>query len=167
MEWLSGAVIVAGGVILWTLFRGAPYVPTRRKEIESALDAAKLTPGDLLVDLGSGDGIVLKVAAEKGLRAVGYEINPLLVLISRWRLRKYEYCAQVRLSDFRYAELPGDTRVIFVFSAEVFLASLQGYLNKEVKRLGHPVTLISHGFKLPGEKTADQNGASFLYRLQP
>jgi hypothetical protein len=110
---------------------------------------------------------VLKAAAQKGYRAVGYEINPLLVLISRWRLRKYKKSTQIYFGDFYYTKLPSDTKAIYVFSAGAFLKSLQKYLHKEVKRLDRPITLISYGYELPAEEIKSRQGASVLYRLQP
>ena len=51
-------------------------------------EALPVETGDIGLDIGSGDGVVLMAAAQQGARAIGYEINPFLVLISRWRLRK-------------------------------------------------------------------------------
>jgi len=42
-----------------------------------------LKSGQTLIELGSGDGRVLKEAAAKGVRAIGYEINPVLVIYSK------------------------------------------------------------------------------------
>jgi hypothetical protein len=164
--WLSALVIVAGGLLLWTLFRGAPYVPTKRGDIDTAFGMMNLKPGDTLVDLGSGDGIVLKAAAAKGYRAVGYEINPLLVLISRWRLRKYPD-AKVFFGDFRHAQLPSDTKAVYIFSAGAFVTSMRQYLGREVTRLGHPVVVVSYGFRLPDENLVENKGALMLYRIRP
>jgi SAM-dependent methyltransferase len=47
------------------------------------LDMAKLTPEDYLVDLGSGDGVTVILAAKRGARAHGIEYNPDLVALSR------------------------------------------------------------------------------------
>ena len=67
---------------------GAPYVPSHRRDVQQALTKLyRLGPEDCLVDMGSGDGVVLKIARQQGARAFGVELNPLLVLLSRWRLR--------------------------------------------------------------------------------
>jgi spermidine synthase len=42
----------------------------------------QLTENDNFVDIGSGDGVVLREASKIGARAVGFEINPILVFIS-------------------------------------------------------------------------------------
>jgi SAM-dependent methyltransferase len=47
------------------------------------LDMAKLTPGDFVVDLGSGDGRNIILAAKRGARGLGVEYNPDMVELSR------------------------------------------------------------------------------------
>ena len=56
---------------------GAPYLPTLRPQVETALELVNLMPGQTLLELGCGDGKVLVAAAQTGLHAVGYELNPL------------------------------------------------------------------------------------------
>ena len=74
----------------FVVFRGAPYVPSKRRDIKRAFEELyPLDDSDTLVDIGSGDGVVLRMAAKRGAHAVGYELNPILVLVSRWLSRKY------------------------------------------------------------------------------
>ena len=55
----------------------APYVPTPQIVVERMLDAAHIKPGDVVYDLGSGDGRIVITAAQKyGARGVGVEIQP-------------------------------------------------------------------------------------------
>lgn len=55
----------------------APYIPTPQIVVERMLQAARVKPGDMVYDLGSGDGRVVITAAQKfGARAVGVEILP-------------------------------------------------------------------------------------------
>ena len=63
------------------------WVPTPRAMVERMLDMAELTPDDRLVDLGSGDGVLVISAAERGARARGIEFNPDLVALSRQRAK--------------------------------------------------------------------------------
>ncbi len=57
-----------------------PYVTTTQAVIDAMLEAAKVGPGDVLVDLGSGDGRIPITAAQRfGIPASGVEINPDLV----------------------------------------------------------------------------------------
>ena len=60
--------------------KDAPFVPTPPAVVDRMLEMAKLTPGDRLIDLGSGDGrIVLRAAQRFGARGLGIEHNAELV----------------------------------------------------------------------------------------
>jgi precorrin-6B methylase 2 len=59
------------------------WVPTPLPLIEKMLDAAKATPNDFLIDLGSGDGRTVIAAAKRGIRALGIEYNPDMVELSK------------------------------------------------------------------------------------
>jgi hypothetical protein len=62
---------------------GGPYVPTPQVVVEHMLRMAKVGPGDFVVDLGSGDGvIVLTAAREHKARGFGVDIDPELVKLS-------------------------------------------------------------------------------------
>ena len=63
------------------------WVPTSPRLVEKMLDLAKVTPNDLVMDLGSGDGRNIIAAAKRGARAIGVEYNPDMVELSR-RLAK-------------------------------------------------------------------------------
>ena len=59
------------------------WVPTDMPVVEKMLDMAKITPQDVMMDLGSGDGRMVIAAAKRGARAVGVEYNPDMVNLSR------------------------------------------------------------------------------------
>jgi SAM-dependent methyltransferase len=59
------------------------WVPSPPEMVERMLDLAKVTPQDVVVDLGSGDGRNVIAAAKRGARALGVEYNPELVELSR------------------------------------------------------------------------------------
>jgi precorrin-6B methylase 2 len=59
------------------------WVPTPPELVEKMLDMAKVTPQDLVIDLGSGDGRNVIAAAKRGARAIGFEFNPEMVKLSR------------------------------------------------------------------------------------
>jgi hypothetical protein len=59
------------------------WVPTPPALVEKMLDLAKVTPKDRLVDLGSGDGVLVIAAATRGLRACGIEYDRGLVEYSK------------------------------------------------------------------------------------
>src|SRR5580765_634434 len=59
------------------------WVPTPQALVDTMLDMAKVTPEDLVMDLGSGDGAIVITAAKRRARAIGIEYNPNLVRLSR------------------------------------------------------------------------------------
>ena len=83
---ISRAVLSAAVVVLWLggalaeddiLYeRDTPYVPTPPDVVERMLDMANLKPGEYLIDLGSGDGRIVVMAAQRGARAYGVDLNP-------------------------------------------------------------------------------------------
>ena len=51
--------------------------PAYREEVESLfLEVMEISPGEVVVDLGCGDGRTLNLVAELGMRTVGVDINP-------------------------------------------------------------------------------------------
>jgi len=59
------------------------WVPTSQALVEKMLDLAKVTPQDVVYDLGSGDGRTVITAAKRGARATGIEYNPDMVELSK------------------------------------------------------------------------------------
>lgn len=167
MSFLVLLAVFLLGSFAFVVVRGAPYVPTLKGDIQRALDVAQLRPGQTLVDLGSGDGRLLAAAAERGIRAVGYELNPILVLISRWRCRKYGDLVTVRLVDFWHSKLPEEAQAVFVFLAEPFMDRLSRHLHNEAKRLNHSLLLVSYGFEIQDLEPIQRQKALICYRIEP
>ena len=63
------------------------WVPTPQVTVDKMLELTHVTPKDVVVDLGSGNGITVISAAKKGATATGVEFNPEMVALSR-RLAK-------------------------------------------------------------------------------
>lgn len=148
------------------VFSGAPYLPTRRKQIIEAIELADITEEDFVVDLGSGDGAIQKVLAEKGVKSLGYEINPFLFLISKIRLRRYSSLAEVRLANFWDQNLPKRTTIVFTFLLDRHMERLDSKLKDQSRKLQKPLSLISFAFKIPGKDPIKIKGGMFLYGYQ-
>jgi hypothetical protein len=146
-----------------TVFRGAPYVPAHRRDVEAVLDALELRPGDVIVDLGSGDGVVLLAAAKRGLVAYGYEINPLLCVVAWLRCRHYSKQVKILWRDFWLSDLPADTKAIFVFAAGPFMKKLADKFNRMATQHNQQFHVASYGFKLPGVQSIRTIDGSFIY----
>lgn len=153
--WLMAALLCFGlGAIL-----GAPYLPIHGSDADKLLDLADVKPGQRLIDLGSGDGKLLVAAAKRGIHATGYEINPILWLISYLRLRPYRKLARVYCRNFwRVALPPAD--VIYVFLIERYMVKLDDKMNAEVHT---PTKLISYVFQIPGRSPVRSNKNSYVY----
>lgn len=166
MEWfwvLAGIVLLFGFVV----FRGAPYVPSHKKEVQRAFnDLYALNKNDVLVDVGSGDGIILREASGRGARAVGYELNPALVLISKV-LSRGNRKVSVRLADFWLTPLPSDTTVVYAFTVMRDIKKMEAKLQNEASRLNRPLYLISYGSNIPDREPAKVVQAHYLYRFEP
>lgn len=150
---LVALVMLFGGVLLY----GAPYLPTLRTQVEAAFELLNLRKGNTLLELGCGDGKVLVAAAQKGYKAVGIELNPLLFVIS-W-LRSLPYRGQVRViwGDYWRVEWP-DSDGVFVFLVDKYMPKL------DVKMKNYKKPLASVAFKIPNREIAAQKSGVFLYR---
>jgi SAM-dependent methyltransferase len=95
---------------------GAPFVPSTGLVSQKMIEFAGIKPGMKVVDLGSGDGRLLFMAAQKGAYAVGYEINPFLVLYTNLRIFFSPYRSQIRVcwKNFWQADIRG-TDAIFIY----------------------------------------------------
>ena len=86
----------------------APFVPTPQEVVDRMLELAQVSQGDLLYDLGSGDGrIVITAARRYGAQAVGFEIDPALVTASKRNIKEagLEALAEIREQDVRTVDL--------------------------------------------------------------
>lgn len=149
-------VLLFGFVLLF----GAPYLPTQRRETQTALDMLELKPGQVLYELGCGDGRVLKQAAERGLRAVGYELNPILVVVARLHTWKHRKAVKIVWGNFWRADL-NKADGVFVFLLDRFMQRLDKKIRQECKK---PIKVVSYAFTIPGKKPIREKTGLFLYR---
>lgn len=133
--------------LLISSFFGAPYVPTEKKIIERILSFANLNKNKLFIELGCGDGRVVKKAVEKyHLRGVGVDINPYLILYLKV-LNKLKRKSNPRFlyQDIFKTKL-NKADYIYCFLMPKMLERLAKKFNRELKK---GALIISHGFKIP------------------
>jgi SAM-dependent methyltransferase len=97
----------------------APFDPTPYEVVDRMLALAGIKAGDLLYDLGSGDGRVLIAAAKKyRIKAVGFEVDPGLVKMARENIKQenLEQLVEVRQQDFMTADLSSASVVTLYLS---------------------------------------------------
>lgn len=156
-------IIVCFGFIV---FRGAPYVPTRRKQIQQAFDELYgVNENDVVVDLGSGDGALLRAAAKRGASAIGYELNPILVFISKMLSRSYKNI-EIRWADFWTQKLPKDTTVVYIFINSKDTKRMKQFLESHVVHTQKDLQVISYAFTLPKMKPQKTTGPMHLYKFK-
>lgn len=162
--WVLAILFFIFGVVV---FRGAPYVPSHRRQVERAFDELRpLTDKDMVVDAGSGDGIILRLASQRGARAFGYELNPILVFLSQF-LSRHNPRVKVYLNDFWHVSLPEETTVVYGFMVERDIQKMADKLQNEANRLHHPLEFISYGSAIPGKAKLRELGAHHLYKFEP
>src|SRR5579863_9304885 len=78
----------------------APYIPTPQVLVEKMLEAGHVKAGDVVYDLGAGDGRVVITAAQKfGATAVGVEILPDLCQKATERIKSLGLEDRVRMIE--------------------------------------------------------------------
>lgn len=147
------------------------FVPTRESVADQMLQLAGVKSSDLVYDLGSGDGRIVMLAAQKyRTRGVGIEIDPKLIAIARSVAKEAEVEDRVKFleGDLFEADISAATLVTIYLSPRVN-ARLAPKLQRELR----PGTrIVSHQFPIADWK-ADQTVAAedgtdlYLYTIRP
>ncbi len=171
MEWAVLATIFFAMMILLIFLLpgiiGAPYVPSEQKDLEMAFTKLhKISKKDFVVDLGAGDGVVLQAATAHGAKALGVEINPILAVWTRFKLRKVEN-AQVECGDMYKFKLPAETTVVYAYANNFTIPRLYKRVQSEAKRLNKTLYLISNAFDQKDIKAKKHLAPYYLYELRP
>ena len=129
-----------------------PYVPTPQAVVDRMLKMAEIQPGDLIYDLGCGDGRILIAAAKQyGVRAVGVEIDPAMVQVARKNVEDNGLADLVRIVE-------GDLFSVDLSEATVVMLYLLPEMNERLKpqlrRLQPGARVVSHDSGLQGMRSA-------------
>lgn len=173
---LAGAVllVVPFFVVPWLprrMYGALPWLPTSARRVHALLDrvppAVRAPPGRraAFLDLGSGDGEAVLVAAARGMAAAGVELNPSLVAISRLRAWRAGVSSQPR-ADADAGAGPGSASfslgnlldapvgrydVIFVFGVVPLMPRIAAKLAAEARPgawvAAHKFPLVGHGWE--------------------
>lgn len=161
-------VIVLLGLIGFFLFAGvvafgAPYLPTLSKRVDDAVELLDLKPGQLFIELGSGDSRLQIAAAKKGIKSIGYELNPLLVLYAKIKSFRYRKLVTVKLANYWLIDWP-EHDAVYAFILNPFMQKLHNKIvQREPKR---PLTLVSFAFKIPKKAISREINGMFQYRYK-
>jgi ribosomal protein L11 methylase PrmA len=137
--------LVASIVVVLPFTHGAMFHPSARIRVKTFLDNIPMRKGSLLIDIGCGDGRVLREAHRRyGVRAVGFEINPLAYVLARIRTLGLRGVS-VKMQNFWKVNL-SEADVIFCYLFPDIMEKLASKLKSEL-RPGTPV--ISCNFPFP------------------
>jgi SAM-dependent methyltransferase len=130
-----------------------PFVPTPENVVDKMIELAGVKKGDVVYDLGSGDGRIVIAAAKRGAKAVGFEIDPDLVAESRANIQKagVQESAEIRNQDILTVDLSGASVVTMYLLPDVNL-KLRPNLQKQLKPGSR---IVSHAFDM-GDWKADK-----------
>ena len=120
-------------------------------------------PGEKIVDVGSGNGKLLFEIAKSGATAYGYEINPVLVALTKRNIKKLglEGKVFVEQADFFKKDLSKFDAVV-VYGITYIMHRLEKKLTRELKS---GTRIISNHFEFPNLKCAKKEGEIKLYRI--
>jgi len=135
-------------VALWT-YGEVPFVRSTPEVIDRMLEMARVNPGDLIYDIGSGDGaIIIRAAIKYGARGVGIEIDEDLVLKARSNAfrEKVEHLVEFHAQDAFTVDVSPAT-VVTLYMLPDFNAKLRPILERQLK----PGTrVVSHDYPIEG-----------------
>lgn len=146
------------------------YVPTPPQVVDAMLEMAEVRDGDVLYDLGSGDGRIPIAAATKfKVRAVGIDIDPQRIKEARANAKAAGVTDEVtfRQEDLFEADF-SDASVVTLYLLESLNQKLRPKLLKDLR----PGTrIVSHAFSMGNwvpEKSATVDGSViYLWRVPP
>ena len=123
-----------------------PFVPTPQEVVDKMIDLAGVKKGDVVYDLGSGDGRIVITAAKKGARAVGFDVDGDLVKESRENIRKagVQEFAEIRQQDILTVDLSGASVVTMYLLPDVNL-KLRPHILSQMKPGSR---VVSHAFDM-------------------
>lgn len=145
------------------------YVPTPQPVVDAMLEMANVRKGDVLYDLGSGDGRIPVTAARKyGVRAVGIDIDPQRIKEARVNAEAAGVTDRVtfRQEDLFKTDF-SEASVVTLYLLDSLNEKLRPRLLAELK----PGTrIVSHAFRMGDwepEQTRQVDGATIYYWTVP
>lgn len=149
MRFLLLVAALAGNAAAEDIEPRPPLITTPPEVVERMLAMAGTHPGDLVVDLGSGDGRIVIAAAQKfGARALGIELDGVLVEKSRAAARaaKVEDKVSFVQGDVLTADI-SRASVVTVYLLPGLMAKLQ---SRFIDELAPGTRIVSHAFAMAG-----------------
>ena len=175
---LASAALVAGAIVQSPVLAQAVEVPAREPDVifvptppdvvDAMLALAEVRDGDVLYDLGSGDGRIPIAAAKKfDVKAVGIDIDPQRIAEANANAEAAGVTDEVtfRNEDLFEADF-SDATVITLY----LLPRLNEKLMPILKQLKPGTRIVSHSFLMGDwmpEKSQDVNGRMIYFWTVP
>ena len=141
------------------------FVPTPQDAVEKMLELAEVKKGDVVYDLGCGDGRIVVTAAKKhGAKGIGIDIDPQRIAESKENVRTngVEKLVTIKNADI-FEETFADATVITLY----LLPSLNVKLIPQLDKLKPGTRIVSYQFNMDGVKpkeTYTGNGRYTIYK---
>ena len=126
-----------------------PYVPSPIEVVDRMLEFADVKKGDVVFDVGSGDGrMVIQAAKKYGTKGVGLELDPRLVELARAEAIRQDVDSLVefRQGDALKADLSAAT-VVTLYMLPSFNKQLRPILEKQLKS---GTRVVVHDYPIEG-----------------
>ena len=141
--------ILVIGWVIWNWGLEVVFKPTDRETARIMFEAARIEPGEMVYDLGGGDGRLLIMAARRyGARGLGVEIDPLRYWVARLLIFLFGMQSRVKM-------LRGDLRDMDVSPADVVLMYLSLDVNADLRskfssELKEKARIVSYVYPIVG-----------------
>lgn len=147
--------------------KGVPFVPLTRKQIAYLNESVKLKPDDKVVDLGCGEGRVLRLFEKQGVKVLdGYEVNLWACFLAKVKNKIYKSKTKIFHQNFNKINLE-KYNIVFCYLLEEYLVRLRDKFDKELK----PGTkVICFSFKIkdwrePVKIIKNEKHKIFIYQI--
>jgi len=146
----------------FSIFKGAPFAVTSPTKVKKIIQLAGEVKGKKVVDLGSGDGRLVIALAQAGAEAHGYEINPILAWLSRWKIKKAKVKDKAYIHRQSYWQKNlAEYDIIVSFGIFYIMERLEKKLLNELK----PGTIVISNFcKFPHWQSIKEEDKIYLYQ---
>ena len=129
----------------------APFVQTPLEVAKKMLNLSQVRPGEMLYDLGCGDGrLIILAAKDIGAKATGIELREDLVERAKTEIKRLNLEDKVRIVQGNFFDVNiSDADVVTLYLTSSANERLRPKLEAELKA---GARVISHDFKVPGWK---------------
>lgn len=148
---------------IWMILLKVPFIRTNRKIVRKMVAAAEIKEGDVVCDLGCGDGTILFEAEKAGGKCIGFERIQILVWWGRMRNFFRKQSVMFLCEDFYKADL-SKTDILFCYLSGPMTEKLYQLKYKELKS---GAKIVSNMFQIssipPTKIIKNKSRKIFLY----